>query len=240
MGRALLYLLLLSAISSPLRAENSSRTESGFCFFCWLYDKPPAPAKIEINEAPAGSFDHFFSKIKNVGHEIMELATAPLSYAQKIQDSLFARKKAPKGYCLKGVRCVLNEAGLFKSLSSTKCAKDAFEYPDGTPGPLQKEGFYDDPNACHRPGVVLVYDKAKPGSYIPNIKNKNGRIIRRGNETAGDTCGHIEILGLDHMYYHFNADPQPYPINDPRMFGPDRRPTKHCLVKGPQNNGVAK
>lgn len=131
-----------------------------------------------------------------------------LSYADLIQSKVSRGYAAGKNKCWRAVWEVLKAAGLVKGELTQNSAKNALV-------DLQKFGFRHDSSACNRPGVVRVY-----GSTTVAVPSRS--------RTAGDTHGHIEILGTDGRYHHFTKS-----INSIQArFGKDRRPLKYCLVKG--------
>ncbi|NJL26246.1 MAG: hypothetical protein HC902_14570 [Calothrix sp. SM1_5_4] len=144
--------------------------------------------------------------------DILNAATAgskdALPYAQAIQDKVRVGYRAGRNRCWRAVWNVLKAAGLVRGELTQNSAKNALI-------DLGKFGFRNDMSACNRPGVVRVHDRTSV-----NVPSRS--------RTAGDTHGHVEILGLDGQYHHFTRSTQPITAR----FGEGRRPLKYCLVKG--------
>lgn len=133
-----------------------------------------------------------------------------LSYANNIMQFLGKGRAAGTNKCWRAVHNMLKAAGLVTHSLTQNSAKNA--YSD-----LAKDGFYHDRNACNRPGVVRVYS---PGPTPAQLKAQGIR------STAGDTHGHIEILGTDGNYHHFTSSSRPL-----SEIMPGRRILTHCLIK---------
>ena len=84
------------------------------------------------------------------------------------------------------------------------------------------------PKNCEAPGTIRVYR----GTTESMSRAQSAQYISRrfkARATLGDIYGHIEIVGSDHKY-HYVADSS-VPINDRRIFGPERRVLTGCFVK---------
>lgn len=74
---------------------------------------------------------------------------------------------------------------------------------------LPRAGFRNDMSSCNSPGVLRVYSGVRGG----------------GRRLAGDTHGHIEVLGSDGNFHSFYTSPEPI---DRTM--PGRRILQGCFV----------
>lgn len=140
---------------------------------------------------------------------VRNTAGLAISYASKLQRFVRSGARAGARYCARGVRFILENAGLVprRTPYQQESAKDFFKY-------LKHYGFVDDKRFCNTPGVIRVYDKTRVA-------------VSRRNRTAGDIHGHVEILGTDGRFHssysnHRSVDKQ---------FGSGRRPLIHCLIR---------
>lgn len=85
---------------------------------------------------------------------------------------------------------------------------------------LIQAGFYNDQSKCTTPGAIRV--------YRGNPMARGGRL-----PTAGDTHGHIEVVGTDRQYHHFTSSA--LPIDHQYMMGA-RRILTGCFV--PDENKI--
>jgi hypothetical protein len=79
------------------------------------------------------------------------------------------------------------DEGCVRGIISGAEAKDALQA-------LPRAGFVNDMSKCHVPGVILVYR----GRHLPGYRH-----------LAGDTAGHIEVLGSDGGYHSFFNGSEP-------------------------------
>jgi hypothetical protein len=141
-----------------------------------------------------------------------------LPHARAIQSAINSGsgRSAGSGMCGRAVWRILWRAGLVHHgnpySSGVANAKDF--------GPrLRGEGFVLDMNACNKPGVVRIYSG-----------NRSGHTFR--NHMTGDTAGHIEIIGLDHMYHSFFDSSRSISQSMQARFGyASRRPLQSCWYK---------
>lgn len=159
-----------------------------------------------VRPRPKGGFTAF---VEDFTEAIRNGANGPLSYADHLQKYLHVgRKKKWKNLCWRSVWEILKAAKMVSGDLSEDSAKNALR-------DLSKFGFKHDPNACKRPGAVIVYG----GSNVP---------VAARDRTLGDIHGHIEIIGADRRYHHFTTNSRG---SIQTRFGVDRRPIRHCLVK---------
>ena len=84
------------------------------------------------------------------------------------------------------------------------------------------------PKNCEAPGTIRVYRGTASGMGRKEAANYISK--RFGRRLAlGDIYGHVEIVGSDHKY-HYVTDSS-VPINDRKIFGPERRVLSGCFVK---------
>lgn len=147
------------------------------------------------------------------------------SYLDKLMKAIRSGtyKSAGKNMCYRGVKMILQKAGIVKYYLPGGNAYDAMKA-------LPKAGFKNYfPNKCNVPGVIRVYKGAANGMSKAAAKRFIWKKFKR-QATAGDRAGHIEVLGSDKRYYHFTSSSTP--INDPKThFGPNRRILEGCFLK---------
>lgn len=196
----------------------ASIPESSICLTC------------EEEEGPTfESIENSSEDIRTAAEKASRLKTSglgkPLPYADKLQKNIFYGKQVRSGMCGRAVARILRASDLLPGSPGATSqpggfnGEDAYEFLRRSP-----YNFRHDPNACNRPGVVLVYGRSKPGA---------GKRPGQRGYLAGDRYGHVEILGTDGQY-HFYTD-NSAPINE--ILGNNRRPLQYCLVSEPGLRG---
>lgn len=140
--------------------------------------------------------------------------TGALPYAADLTDCAgYGRRNSAPQLCAKGVRhalaCMMRRRGKNVNNMHFHCGGSAYHYK----GCLEKKGFVHDPNACRKPGAVLVYRG----------------ITQWRSGSGGDYHGHIEFVGTDGMY-HAGAS-NSLPID--QIFAKGRRTLEKCYVLQP-------
>lgn len=200
---------------------KSSAEASSLCLECQTEEA----AETTIPVVEGSSED-----IRNAAQRTLLAATKklgePLPYADRIQQNVKYGLEVKKGFCARAVARILRAADLLPGEVGSTNQSGGFNGEDGYEY-LSSKGFKDDPKACNRPGVVLIYGQAEPGyGKLKKIKGKDGKMHHEPGYLAGDVYGHAEILGTDGKYYYYNQDSDSLD----NILGKHRRPLKHCMV----------
>lgn len=136
-------------------------------------------------------------------------------YTSNIMANLSKGYNVGMNMCAKAVRQILEGAGVLPRGADRRMTNGEAQHYWKL---LAANGWKNDPTKCLVPGAVRVY---KPGPQAQYLRS-------RGQGTAGDKWGHIEIVGSDGRF-HFGAR-NSVPMDHPNRLGPGRRQLTHCMV----------
>jgi hypothetical protein len=183
-----------------------------------IWDDPTRP-DIEAN-GPCANCEGYRARTRRTVQDILRHSSPMMRTIARNAKHL---ARAGRMYCYRAVKRALY--GSDKATRGKLNGGSAIDAMKELPRAGYTNGF---PHACKMPGVVLVYKGPATGMS----RSAARRFMRQRyglRATAGDIHGHIEILGDDGRYHHFNRGN--LPINHPRRFGPWRRQLVGCFIK---------